>query len=474
MVNHSKLNQSVLSCSALALLASASSCTYRLPEKPNILIIITDQQSSESMSYNLGGKYLNTPNMDYLARNGITFTNAYCANPLSIPSRSSMFTGMYPHDVGIQSNENKILDPVQFPNLGTIFANAGYETGYTGKWHMPYDNKKPETHGFQYMKAIKNNGNDTLVPPAAIDFLKAEHNKPFLFIASFVNPHNICQWARGEALPDGGIGNPPGVDACPPLRTNHMPSENETDIMQLMRKSYQATRMFPVSGFNDDKWRQYTWAYYRMIEKVDGEIGKILTALRESGLDKNTIVVFLADHGDSQGAHRWNQKTVFFEESVKVPFIISHKGIKPGKSASLVQTGIDLIPTLCDLAGIPIPEKSRGKSMKQVVTTGSPGVFREYVVVSAHLVQGDTIDGYKPEPEGRMLRNERFKYWIYNEGEQRETLYDLQNDPGEMVNLAGNTEYKSDLENCRRELSEWAEKNNDPYLKFLIAAARSL
>jgi len=468
MVNHSKLNQSLMGCSALALMASASSCTYRLPEKPNILVIMTDQQSSESMSYILGNKYLNTPNMDWLARNGITFTNAYCANPLSIPSRSSMFTGMYPHDVGIQSNENKKLDPIEFPNLGTIFANAGYETGYTGKWHMPYDNKKPETHGFQYMKEIRNNGNDSLVPPAAIDFLKGEHNKPFLFVASFVNPHNICQWARGEALPDGDIGIPPEANECPPLRPNHAPSENETDIMKSLRKSYQASSMFPVSGFSDNKWRQYAWAYYRMIEKVDGEIGKILTALHDSGQDENTIIVFLADHGDCQGAHRWNQKTVFFEESVKVPFIICHKSFKPGKSDYLVQTGIDLMPTLCDFAGIPAPEKSRGRSLKQIITESSPENVREYVVVSANPVQGDTIDGYKPQPEGRMLRNTRFKYWIYNEGEQRETLYDLQNDPGEMANLAGNPEFTNALENCRKELMDWAEKNSDPFRKYLI------
>jgi arylsulfatase A-like enzyme len=126
------------------------------------------------------------------------------------------------------------------------------------------------------------------------------------------------------------------------------------------------------------------------------------------------------------------------------------------------------MPTLCDLAGIPLQKQTRGTSLKKMVTTGSVSADREYIVVSDKLIQGDTINGYKPEPEGRMLRNKRFKYWIYNEGNQRETLYDLQNDPGEMENLAEYPEFRNDLENCRKELVAWAEQYNDPYLKYLI------
>ena len=114
--------------SALALLMSTGSFAQKLPVKPNILLIITDQQSSESMSFNIGNKYLNTPNMDHLAKHGVSFTNAYCANPLCIPSRSSMFTGRYPHELDIQANENKKLDAGEFPTLGNLMTNAGYAT----------------------------------------------------------------------------------------------------------------------------------------------------------------------------------------------------------------------------------------------------------------------------------------------------------------------------------------------------------
>ncbi len=463
-----QLNKQTLGCSFLAMLASATAFSQEMPVKPNILVIMTDQQSAESLSYNLGNKYLKTPNMDALAKHGVTFANAYCANPLCIPSRSSIFTGRYPHEMGIQANENKKNDPAQFPTLGTIFKNAGYETGYFGKWHLPYNQDQPDAHGFDVMANNKGNGVDKLLPAPAIKFLETKRDHPFLLVVSFVNPHNICEWARGQKLPDGEIGDPPSADQCPPLRANHLPSKNETDIMQTMRTSYQLAKTFPVSGFDDTKWRQYIWAYYRLIEKVDNEIGKVLNALRESGLDKNTMVVFMADHGDCQGAHLWNQKTVFYEEASKVPFIISNPAIKPRKSDYLVQTGIDVIPTLCGLAGIPAPERARGMNLKPLITNESAPDDRKFVVVSDNMVQGEAVNGEKPEPEGRMLRNNRFKYWIYNAGKQRETLYDLKNDPGEMVNLASDPKFRADLENCRTELAGWAQKYQDPFLKYLV------
>jgi choline-sulfatase len=461
--------KSNLSCKGILSTLLVSGCgMIHAQERPNILFIMTDQLSAESMSFNLGTTYLNTPNMDQLARHGVRFTNAYCANPLCVPSRSSMFTGRYPHELGIQTNDEKLLDPVEFPSMGTIFKNAGYETGYVGKWHLPYDRMKPDSHGFDYLPDKKGNGSDSISPDLAAKFLKMKHQHPFLLVVSFMNPHNICQWPRGQELPDGAIGDPPPAEQCPPLRANAMPSKNETDIMKRMRTSMQKSPMFPVGDFSEDKWRQYIWAYYRMIEKVDGEIGKVLQSLRESGLDKNTLIVFLSDHGDCQGAHHWNQKTVFYEESSKVPFIFSYPGIKSGKSDFLVQTGIDLMPTLCEFAGIPLSENNRGVGLKQLISGQTAPAGRKSIVVSNHLIQGEAVNGHKPEPEGRMLRNNRFKYWICNEGEQKETLYDVQNDPGEMENLAGDPKFGSELKKCRSQLIEWAVKNNDPFLKFMV------
>lgn len=450
-----------------AILAPSLSYSQKLPDKPNILLIMTDQQSAESLGSNIGGQYLKTPNMDYLVEHGVTFRNAYCANPLCVPSRSSMFTGRYPHELGIQTNDETLIDPVENPIMGSYFKNAGYSTGYFGKWHINYSQKNKGIHGFSEMAVIRMTSGDSLLPKAAVDFLDKRRTAPFFAVVSFCNPHNICEWARGDKLPDGEIGTPPSAELCPPLRSNYEPSKNETDIMKLMRISFQASKTFPVSGFSDEKWRQYRWAYYRMIEQVDGQIGMILKKLKESGLDENTIIVFLSDHGDCQGAHHWNQKTVFYEEAVKVPFIISYKGLKAVKSDHLIQSGIDLMPTLCDLANIPMPKNVRGESLKPYLI-GRPKKGRPFVVVEDKLAQGEPINGTKPIPEGRMLRNNRFKYWIYDIGQQRETLYDLQNDPGEMVNVASDPKYKTELINCRKQLFGWASEYKDPFIKNLI------
>lgn len=278
-------------------------------------------------------------------------------------------------------------------------------------------------------------------------------------VASFVNPHNICEWARGEELPLGDIGNPPPVEQCPPWRPNHEPQANEPDIVALIRRSYQNSPMFPVGSFDEKKWREYLWAYYRLIEKVDREIGAVLQALRDSGLEKNTLVVFSADHGDCQGSHRWNQKTILYEEAARVPFIISYPGVvKTGVAKRLAHTGIDLIPTLCDYAGVTAPAGLHGLSLRD--SAKDP---RQYVVVSNRMVQGAAVDGRLPKPDGRMLRGQRYKYTVYSEGQRREALVDLEKDPGEMTNLVGDSRFEKVLREQRGLLAEWCRKTGDSF-----------
>ncbi|MGC8792130.1 MAG: sulfatase family protein [Bryobacteraceae bacterium] len=403
--------------------------------RPNILLVMTDQQSWDALSCRLGRKYLNTPNMDSLPATGAFIRRAYCANPLCVPSRTSMFTGRYPPETGVLTNDTTPIDPRQFPTLATLFKQAGYITAYFGKWHLPYREARPQTHGFDLVNPGKLKG-DAAVAAAASSYLRERPREPFLMAASFVNPQNICQWARGEPLPDGEIGQPP-PEQCPPLRANHVPQKDEPDIMSLMRRSYQSSRMFPVGNFDAGKWRQYIWAYYRMIEKMDGLIGQVLGALRSAGLEQRTVVVFLADHGDCQGAHGWNQKTVFYEEAARVPFIISYISVTRSLvSDRLVHTGVDLIPTLCDFAGLPKPDGLPGLSLYDTVLGKKGPDPRTYLVVCNKMVQGAPLDGRVPMPEGRMVRSQRYKYCVYSEGQRRESLMDLEQDSGEMVNLA--------------------------------------
>jgi arylsulfatase A-like enzyme len=234
--------------------------------------------------------------------------------------------------------------------------------------------------------------------------------------------------------------------------------------MILMRRSYQNTPMFPVGGFDEGKWRQYLWAYYRMIEKVDGLIGQVLLSVRQAKIEEQTLIVFLADHGDCQGAHGWNQKTVFYDESSRVPLILSQKGVtRRGTSGRLAHTGVDLIPTLCGYAGIPVPDGLPGLSLMDTANGGSAKDPREYLVVSNKMVQGAPVDGRLPAPDGRMVRSRRFKYCVYSEGERRESLVDMEKDPGEMVNLAEDSRYRKVLDQHRQMLAAWRKTTGDTF-----------
>lgn len=458
----------------LLLFVSAAGVVTAAPDpssRPNVLLILTDQHSADVLSCAQGDRFLRTPHIDSLAARGVRFTRAYVANPICVPSRTALFTGRYPHETGVQNNDRHPVDPKRFPTLGTLFRRAGYDTGYVGKWHVPIPIADPEASGFDYTANLKNNGGDSDTPPAVAAFLARKRDRPFLLVASFVNPHNICEWARGNRLPDGEVGPPPPPEECPPAPANLAPPPDEPDAISLARRSYHANPQFPVGDFDAAKWRQYRWAYYRMVEKVDAGIGRALASLRESGQEENTLVVFTADHGDCQGAHGWNQKTVFNDESSRVPFIVSPpRARRVGTSDRLVQTGIDLLPTLCDYAGISVTPGLHGVSHRAAVegTLPEPEPAR-FVVVSNHLVQGFPILGVKPAPAGRMLRTDRYKYCVYDQGRQRESLVDMRRDPGELVNLAANPDFAGVLAEHRRLLLDWSRATGDSAFSFVAA-----
>lgn len=426
--------------------------------RPNVLVIITDQQCADAMSCVAGRDYLHTPNMDSLVAAGMRFPNAYCANPLCVPSRTAMFTGRYPHETGIQTNTEEKIDPDRFPSVGRIFKAAGYDTGYFGKWHMAYRAGIPRENGFDTFVDKPGRYDGT---PAA-EFIARKRQKPFLAVASFVNPHDICEWSRGQTLQGPSIGDPPPPSECPPLAHNMAPPEDETDIMVTMRRAHQAYHLFPVGHFTDDKWRQYLWAYYRLIECVDRNVGTVMDALRTSGQEENTLVVFLADHGECHGVHRWNQKTVFYDESTRVPLVITQKGRTPtGVCDVLAQTGVDLIPTLCDFAGVTPPRDLPGRSLKACALGRSSTLDRPYVVAENRMVQCAPVDGVLLNPDGRMLRSRRYKYCLYSLGTQRESLVDMQLDPGEMHNLTRKAEHRKTLLEHREYLRDFARKHHD-------------
>lgn len=441
--------------------------------RPNVLFITTDQQHAGMLSC-AGNPYLKTPALDGLAAGGVRFERAYCANPVCVPSRFSMMTGVLPSHIGMEHN-GQISNPVPpgiFQHaMGNVFRAAGYQTVYGGKVHLPSARKGNEAYGFQ--EYLTGDERDGLVDACA-EFFKRKHDKPFLLVASLINPHDICFMAidafgrsRGgpPAYPKStrerqclaeAMRLPEGVSReeffkriCPPLPANHEIPPGEPSAAR--SSDARSFRVYVQNNWTAEDWRLHRWAYARLTERVDAEIGRLLAALRAAGLENDTIIVFTSDHGDMDASHKLEHKSMPYEEATHVPFVVSFKGTIPGghvDKSHFVSTGLDLIPTLCDLAGVPVPATLSGRSVKPLAMDQTPTpAWRDTLVVE--------------NEKCRILRTARFKYAVYDRGERREMLVDLENDPGEMHNLALEPAHHDDLVRHRKLLKEWYQKNGE-------------
>ncbi|MCC6294136.1 MAG: sulfatase-like hydrolase/transferase [Bryobacterales bacterium] len=414
-------------------------------ERPNLLLLMTDQQSHEAWS-GAGNPYLKTPAMDSLAARGQVFTNAYCAYPVCSPSRSSIFTSRMPHETGVEVNGRSIR--AGMPTMGEVFTAAGYQTVYAGKWHLP----KPFDGMTAFEKLVGGStygkDMDEPVAHACSQWLRRKPREPFLMVASFMNPHDICEWIRQHK----GTRSHANPRRFPPAPANMGLEAGEPEAVRFHRTSGYDT-MSQAVAIAAEWWkndvREYLHDYYRMVEAVDHHIGTVLEALRDSGLAAKTVVCFTSDHGEGLGAHRWVQKASLYEESVHVPFVLAGPGVRRGVSERLVSL-LDILPTLCGHAGINGPEEMRGLDLRTEAS-------RPYVVSELR---------YRDEQrDGRMVRSERYKYIVFRTGERAEQLFDLQKDPGEVVNLAGESSAKQELERHRAMLSEWSRKTGDGFAR---------
>lgn len=420
-------------------------------ERPNIIYIMTDQQSATAMSC-AGNPDVHTPNMDRLAARGVRFENAYCAMPLSGPSRAAMFTGHTPGEVGMQINGTHMPDSLRTRTLGTLVEQAGYTTAYAGKWHV-HTNSLPGKYAFGFENL--HGHNDFGLAEAAVNFLRRKHDKPFFLVASFDNPHNICEYARKQNLPYATI-EEPALEDCPNLPDNFAIAPYDADVL-----AYEKTlsyRLYPTRNYTPDDWRRYRNAYFRLVETVDREIGKIVDELNHQNLWKNTVIIFTSDHGDGSGAHQWNQKTVLYEEVANIPFIVClPKGQNAGKVLPhLINNGTDLLPSICDWAGASVPVDCQGVSFRSIVEgNDSSKEHQPYVVTETNFAQTGNTQGW-------LVRTPHYKYVLYEVGKNREMLYDMQNDRGEMRNLAIEHKYQKIVEQHRTLLLEWMKKHTIP------------
>ena len=417
--------------------------------QPNIIFIMTDQLSADAIGC-AGNSELATPSIDRLASRGVRFENAYCAFPLSGPSRAAMFTGYMPSQCGMDRNGSPLPDTIKDRTLGSLMEKAGYSCAYAGKWHVN-TNSLPSEKAFGF-KRIHKHGDEGL-SESVVEYLRTYHDsKPFFIVASFDNPHNICQYARGQVLPEAIVPEPESVGECPNIPINHLVQPYDPDILRWERE--QSYRLYPTKAYTADDWRRYRNCYFRLIEHVDREIGKIVSEIDRQNLWDNTIVVFTSDHGDGQGAHQWNQKTALWNEISNVPLIVCMPhGMHSGELSNvLVNNGLDLMPTLLEWAGEKNGTWCKGKSFAYAVENPSVPSANEYVVT-------ETVFEETGGTKGWMVRTPQYKYVLYEAGKNREALYDMENDRFEIRNLAVESKYKDVVLYHRTLLELWFDDN---------------
>ena len=450
-----------------------NACTSQeQPEQPDIIYILTDQQSAAMMSC-AGNRWLHTPAMDEMAENGVRFTRAYTTNPVSSPSRVSMITGRmagcFRDNQGNPVRENggamritEIPDKVRETNIASVMQQAGYDLVYGGKQHLP-KLLQPETLGFD---VISKDERDELAKSVA-QYIKKEHAKPYFMIVSLINPHDICYMAIRDfasteeekaimraktevATLDEALKIPDGLSqeeffstCCPPLPPNYEPQEGEPQAIDWLI-NLRPFRINAREKYTDEQWRMHRWAYCRLTEVVDRQIQMILDALKESGREKNTMVILSSDHGDMDAAHRLEHKTVLYEESANVPFIVMWKGNIPSgrvDSTHLVSNMLDLMPTISDYAGKPVYSDPRGKSLRPLLENKKTE-WRKSLGVETEM--------------GRMVVDDhQHKYMKYDIVGIEEQLLDLKSDPYETTHFTNHPEYSDILADMRTQFAEW-------------------
>jgi len=449
---------------ALASLAVGGAAVAGRGRRPNIVYIMTDQQFGGAMSCT-GNRYLRTPAMDRIAAMGVRFEKAYCSFPLCVPSRTAMFSSRMPHEAGVYVNCRMSQGTFPFVTLGSVVVDAGYDCHYIGKWHLTIPTSRTKVHGFGKVTLPGGHGHDAKRADLAAEFLRRDHDKPFFLVVSLLNPHDCCQLARGEDLAkfDGAIGTTPAEDELPPLPENFEIPEGEPDHLRVWQKE-NSERVYRSYFWDEKRFREYLWGYYRLVEKIDAEIGKVVTALRESGKEEDTVVIFASDHGDGHSRHRWNQKWSLYDESARVPFIVAWKGrTRAGQvDQHLVSSGLDLLPTICDYAGARVPEGCLGRSVRRLAEGRAQSEWRQYVVSETSFGNWASV-GEGDFPKARMVRTDRYKYIAYDKGDRREQLIDMVADPGEMVNLAEKAELAGVLQRHRDYLAQWCRRTNDRF-----------
>ncbi len=438
-------------------------------KRPNIIFILTDDQRWSALGY-AGNDIIQTPEMDKLAEAGTYFRNAIVTTPICSASRSSIFTGVHERTHKYTFQTGTIRDEFMQSAYPRLLKDAGYYTGFYGKFGVNYPAKGEM---FDVIEDYDRNGSfgdyrgyyyktldgDTVhltryTGQKALDFIEnAPEGKPFCLSLSFSAPHAhdnahdqyFWQEEPGELYQDIEI---PKADISDDKYFNALPLP--------VREGFNRTRWYWRYD-TPEKYQHSIKGYYRMIYGIDLEIAKIRKKLKETGQDKNTVIILMGDNGQFLGERQLAGKWLMYDNSIRVPLIVFDPRTKNHSDVDQMALNIDVPSTILDLAGLEIPASYQGKSLAGVVDGTKNSLDRDTVLIE-HLWNFENI----PPSEG--VRTSEWKYLRYVNDKSSEELYNLKDDPKEINNLAGKAEYQNILRELSRKNYELAKKYADPYV----------
>lgn len=429
--------------------------------KPNLIYVFADQWRAEATGYS-GNSQVRTSNLDKLASESVNFTTAISTCSVSSPARASMLTGQYPLSHGIFFNDKPLAgDRI---SIAEVYKEHGYKTAYIGKWHLnghPKGENRDEhrqlpvplerRQGFDYWKVLEctHNYNNSVYydeenvkhtwqgydaeiqTDSAIAYIKRNKGEPFILFLSWGPPHEPYHTA-------------------PEKYRNIYSDWQNIQLRQNVPDSLSERAKKDIAG------------YYAHIAALDEYLGEIQSAIKESGIEDNTIFVFTSDHGDMLFSHGLTKKQKPWDESIRVPFLLRYPGrIKKAMEVTIPFVTVDIMPTLLGMSGLPVPEEVEGTDFSgYLLGEEKPDIRSALIMCPVPFHQWSFQNGGK---EYRGVRTEKYTYardlngpWL---------LYDNETDPFQMNNLVNKPEYSQIQNELENELNSLLQKTGDEFME---------
>ena len=458
-------------------------------KRPNVLFIMSDDHASHAMSC-YGSRINQTPNLDRISDGGIRFDNCFCTNSICTPSRATILTGTYNHVNDVTTLASRMDNRLQtFPKL---LRASGYQTAVIGKWHLGQGPQHQPT-GFDFWRVLPGQGlyhdpemiDDQgkrvfkgyvtdLITDMCLDWLKnRDKDRPFCLLCHHKAPHR--HWEPDEKharMYDD-------VDIPEPVTFNddysNRASAAAAATMRIERDLHERDLKMPVpEGLNSQqekswKYQRYIKDYLRVVASIDDNVGRLLDYLDHESLAENTLVIYTSDQGFFLGDHGWYDKRFMYEESLRMPFILSYPGeAKPGTVNKDIILNVDFAPLFLDLAEVEIPREFQGRSFRPLLNGHTPEDWPEamYYRYWMHKAHHNVYAHYGV----RTLTHKLIYYYsdaLGQPGAIDETyepeweLFDLDKDPYELNSVYSDPEYATVVKDLKDELHRLQAKVGD-------------